>query len=549
MSDNKIITLQYDPTDRAPMPTVIPDVTVRPEGVTPGWLSRALHLDIWGPSLLTRAAARLMDTRARLLAINFLLDMMVWTAVGNLVIHGDSGTTISPATLVALLIALVPSVVLLEFERNVVVADSDKLGSNKLTLGLRAGLIILIALCTSSLVDLVAFAPDIDKRIQREAVNEEVAGQLPALRSHRDLIAQLELRDPDALAQGAVEAAAVEQARKLREEAKGAFGAANAQVEIAKDEVAEAKKGIEAAQRNVVKRQQLLQDAKRRRSKAWSDSRSGDAAALRKLRRARATVKARETSLARARRAVTTAREKEAAARAKVATLIAGRDEAKEDVVAADASESKAKGTLQERRDAIEKDKKAQIAKANAEIERLRRWANYLREAPSLEQGQVEPLTELQIAAGVTPLRSEPRHVGFVQRGRALMDLAAANPPRWPALSPGDKDDIANSFGLRDPSPDTLRAQAFVFNTVHIVLIILAALPAFALLMLKLMSQDPLRLYYSLAAQARNGNPEAKQLRRIDTVLGRLLDGAKRQLRLSPPSSDKDARRADTDAA
>jgi hypothetical protein len=109
-----------------------------------------------------------------------------------------------------------------------------------------------------------------------------------------------------------------------------------------------------------------------------------------------------------------------------------------------------------------------------------------------------------------------PKAADFTDRLRVLEDLKDQTPPLWPAADPPTITAAAAAFHLEDPKGQAdpklatrRQGDARLFSRTYWIAFVIAAVIPLLTLAFKLMVSQELSSYYSAAAQARAGNPEA----------------------------------------
>ncbi len=135
-----------------------------------GWLSQFYGLKVYGNSLLGKRAATEMGYAALLLTAIFLFDLVAWTTLWNMVIHGGD-TTVDLLTPFAFLGGLLFAGTIFIYERQFITAD---IGAHKIRAGLaialRALVLVLAAIITAQPVEVIVFRGPIRDRIHEESV-------------------------------------------------------------------------------------------------------------------------------------------------------------------------------------------------------------------------------------------------------------------------------------------------------------------------------------------------------------------------------------------
>lgn len=246
-------------------------------------LGRLLHLDVWGDSLLSGAAAAQMRAAAAALLAVFLFELVAWSVFFHTTVTGDPMRLTLLSATVGLALGTLCAGTIILFEWGLVTLDTSD-GRWKWVVALR-GFVIAVSVCaTAQPLHLLVFHVELDQRLRDEArlqVAVDLATELKEMDRRRD-------EDLERL-QGESQADRLKQAQTEFENALGAmtpcFALPGVQAEVAA--ARGASDGSDAAER-------VLAALERR--KGWVNSRCAVAkAALEKAKEARASTGATYT--------------------------------------------------------------------------------------------------------------------------------------------------------------------------------------------------------------------------------------------------------------
>lgn len=428
-----------------------------------------LRLDIWGHTLLGPKLYGELQSGYAILLVVCAFEIFAWTLLFNYVFHGAE-LRVSLATVPAIILGALWGIGIFTIDKGLITADMSRPGKSKyLGLALRAGLILGAALLTAEPIEQVVFRSKVEELLKQEALREEAvayANKETALKTRRS-----EVEDE------AASAVVPQRIRESLEEKKRQQAQRGAERQKAEVLARTAEEVQRSAAKELGRARASYQRNKQR------DPQSDDTArAYRHLQAAMGE----------------TARADEAAARAR-AELDLSRTAALEIAQAL----AKAESSFDVAQDILDQ---------SAEEKR--------RELAAKELAIRQFLERLRTARFGDPLQREDgapfawRRAGAVERMVALSQLRSGEPPRWPPSSP---DLIARASllaGLGDHANAVDTSSNHVRFLWLLMTLIGAAIPSLSLLFKFTMMSEELKLYYSVEAQARAGNPEAIELLR-----------------------------------
>lgn len=158
-------------------------------------LARFMDLEIYGDSLLTRAARSGLRTQASLLTIVFLFDVVVWSVMFNM-FFGRGYLHSGWHTAFAVAAALPVAWVMFLWERTIATLDIDKGIGGRMWLGIgtRVAIVAVAAVATALPVELVLFKEPIYQRAYEEAVRHELVVKARELKELEDAIRDLQTK-------------------------------------------------------------------------------------------------------------------------------------------------------------------------------------------------------------------------------------------------------------------------------------------------------------------------------------------------------------------
>lgn len=414
-------------------------------------LARFMDLETYGDSLLTRGARSGLRTQASLLTIVFLFDVAVWSVMFNM-LFGLGYLHVGWHTVLAVIAALLVAWVMFLWERNIATLDIDKGIGGRLWLGIgaRVAIVAVAALATAVPLDIVLLNKEIRQRAYEEAVRHEFVLKW---REQRDLESTLReyARNRDDLAAKAPSEDDVDPQRKAR----------MAQLQ---NEESRVRKEADAA------REQIITVPAEQRASWEAKARSANLAL--------ANVRQEISQLGQAMRNDVT----EAQAR---------RLKEKDDAIAC----------MRERHQALE-DWLHKIRKHDFARDPDLEWPAPLPRCappqPSAAAAPADTASRIDFRLSVPTLR-------LSDQVRILLALQMGAPPEWRDADDDLIKELQSRYNLKDKASSATKVYgAFAL----IGLFVGIAIPLMSL-MFKLIGNQETKHYYSFAAQARAGNPEA----------------------------------------
>jgi uncharacterized protein DUF4407 len=445
-------------------------------------LAKLLGLDVWGTSLLNTRARREMTGAAIVLTIVFLFELTMWSALINVFVQGATWT-VGARTLLAIMMAGILATGVLVFERGIVVADaSARKGRFAFAVGARVLLIVVSALATSQPIELIVFSHEIDQRLRDEGVREEAVRILRSLDEQK------------ANANGRAYDAAVEEADKS--------GAGTD------------KRKAEQKVEDLEKQQQINPALATLRGRESRCKTNVDYYAER-LRQLRRTSNVPDGMI-----------EKLTESRDKWNSELAG---VREKIKVEEDMDRQRRIPLEE---ALKRQKDAAADVIQLTKERFADDQRRIDEAARQVSERRDWILKLQRSSPGTPVAAagaagidefNPYRAGFVRRHAVLADLLAGRPAEWPPGKSAERARAVTEFGIEEIDPHDLdlahRNAEHTEDFMHIyyVAFLVALFIPLLTIAFKLVIGRELGVYYSTAAQARVGNPEARALLAADS--------------------------------
>lgn len=417
-----------------------------------GSLVRLYHLDVHGPSRLTRRAGMEMKFVAVMLTIVFLFDMAAWTFLWNMILH--SGVwRVGLFTPVALFCGFIFSMIIFVYERQFMTADTyHRWGSVIGPLSLRVLVIVIAAIVTTQPIEVAVFNGPIGRRIHEESVRNEAVSRLRALEEARAMSREAGL-------EGTVEMNSYKTAQERAEDAREEAGTLKAKRDGVETSMRRALDAAAAARRQAGR-------ARTERSRSyWYGVAQSHAARAEQFRQSLGEIDGQ----------ISVAGENEKHWNAQVGV-------AKGEVV-----------------------KKQDLAKDD--VTRLRNWIAQIRNS--------KPGVTVEENTALSPKWTfEDEDYDFFQRLGIINDLYAGRTARWRGATPQDRATLGAEYGLKDAAADDLDeqrrqgAEAGTFALSWWAVVGIAAIIPLLLLAFKMLLPRDLSLYYSTDAQRWAGNYE-----------------------------------------
>jgi hypothetical protein len=417
-----------------------------------GSLVRLYHLDVHGPSRLTRRAGMEMKFVAVMLTIIFLFDLAAWTFLWNMILH--SGVwRVGLLTPVALFCGFIFSLIIFVYERQFMTADThNRLYAILGAMTLRVLVIVIAAIVTTQPIEVAVFNGPIGRRIHEESVRNEAVNRLRALEEARS-------KSVEAGHEGTVEMNSYKTAQERAEEARKEAGTLKARRDAVEASLRRAQDSAAAARR------QAGRSGTERGRRYWSSVAAAASARAEEFRQSLGEIDGQ----------IRVAEENEKHWNAQT-------DVTKGEVV-----------------------KKQEMAKGD--VIRLQNWIAQIRNS--------KPGAEVEENIEQSPKWTfQDEEYDFFQRLSVINDLYAGRPPRWHGATPQDRATLGVEYGLKDAAADDLEElqrqgmEASTFALSWWAVVGIAAIIPLLLLAFKLLLPRDLSLYYSTDAQRRAGNYE-----------------------------------------
>lgn len=457
-----------------------------------------LRLDSWGDSLLGTKLRGELATGYLILVVVCVFEVMAWTLLFNFMLHAGE-MTLSMASLLAVALGLLWGMGIFAFDKSLITADLLAPGWRKYTgASARIALVLGAALLTAQPIEQLVFRTLVEEHLKQEVLREEAvryAQKLQEVKQERGE-PKKQLLEESVSSQTRKD---VDDGRSKSERLEGELSAATTRTSEAESRAQQAEETVTRARR-VLKGEQRAdpESAATRRAAAWERSATAEwRAATDELYRARGRRDALEAELTRS---------------------AAGLDKAKREF----------QGELDKRR-------VAQDQKVVALTEQQQSYRAFLE--------------SLSGAAYGAPLRRESgeafqwRPAGAIERMEALALIRDNIAPRWPAADDTTLREAAALAGLGEAAERSSEGGRALFALWLVVVLVAAAIPALCIFYKLTMSQE-LKLYYSVEAQARAGNPQALTLLDARKAVPSLSPAPAREAErvARPPSSERVAR-------
>jgi hypothetical protein len=163
-----------------------------------------------------------------------------------------------------------------------------------------------------------------------------------------------------------------------------------------------------------------------------------------------------------------------------------------------------------------------------AEEERLQRWIRTLREltpdqlkTPYIESFSEESRENSFFGERVAFTYQLPRY-NFFEQLRVVSDLSEGRPPAWAGVTTEEVAELAEKFSLEGSAPCTESGdcdKAAVYRYSYRAIYAIALVIPLMVFATKLLMAAELKIYYSVAAQAEAGNPDALLVKSIQREL------------------------------
>jgi hypothetical protein len=361
------------------------------------------------------------------------------------------------------LAGVLPALALLVYERGFMTTDLSADGQARWRVGLalfaRCSIIGAGAYITAQPVELIAFNDRIDRRIHEERMREVVLARAP------ELIRWLAVRDQ-------VKGGESGAARKAKDAED-----VKARIERLRGDLRQATQRRAQADAALIEARRIRSDAYVARNRAAANLKNAGEPPPPALQRALDTAEARAGNANSAYRA----RQDDAAA-------------ATGSVQALTEELSRLTNDLRPINEAA--DDAQESVRAEDRVKALKNWVMTVR---NLKPGTpyLDPFTNQQI---------QLQDYDFLDKLRIITDLRNGAAPRWPNAPENEVALARKEYGILDPHPDAMRADAWNAWTTYWGFFLLAILVPFMSLVYKLLMPAHLSLYYSQAWQAGQGN-------------------------------------------
>jgi Domain of unknown function (DUF4407) len=467
---------------------------------TPRRASRSmelLRLDTWGDTLLGTKLRGELGTGYAILLVVCVFEVLAWSLLFNYMFHGAQMEA-SLATIPAMLLGTLWGLGIFTIDKGLITADLLRAGWTRYVgVAARAALVLGAALLTAQPIEQLVFRSRVEEQLKQAILREEAiayAAKSEELKLRRDDIDQRRERTK-----------VPARIQQELDEQKRASEQISVRYRDAMQEAARAESARQQAEERLASARWSFQKAQQQ-----DPPTPALAGAERRLR-------------------IAVAAHREAAA---------DFDDAQGALKAAEAERAPQQHALDAAKasfDAADKGLRSDHDGALGTLEQEGRgFRQFLERVRSADFG-----APLQREDG-TPFKW--KRAGAVERMEALAQLRDGDPPPWPAASPEVRKQAALLAGLGDDASSSSHERSHMFTLWLVVVIIGAAIPSLSLFYKFTMSQE-LKLYYSIEAQARAGNPEAIALLRVRDELPSPSPGARADITLVDPPRRLDTAR------
>ena len=514
--------------ERAPLAVYLRNAEGEPLDGALGWLAQRFGLDTFSTSLLGHRGRLEMKAAALVLLVVFLFDLVAWSLLFNTILHNEL-LAVDALSIAALLAGLLFSSMVVLYERQFLTTDVT-MGWRRLALptAIRFVVILSSAFVTAQPVELLFFRQPVLIRSHQEGIRLQVATRRDQLRKLEGLLEEKrqELANLPQMLQGEPEHVDLLTAQGGLATAIGT------------------RDDLEVQRAQAVRNAAFWKDseAARRRARdaarlAWQTASSPFSAAGEDA--VRRTKEALDRAEAAYRAAVGERQRWSDLAARRTADLAVANGQVDRSQTLVDHRQTDFLKLRDIRRGRIEQG----ASELRAEEERLQRWVRRLRELTPAELRQ--PINESLSAAdrartffgAPTAFPYQVPAYDFFEQLRVLGDLRRGAPPLWSGVPTSAAAQLAEVFSLADPVPceDAARARAggcdaqrwqrhlaatAVYRYSYYVVYAIALVIPLMVFATKLLMAPELKTYYSAAAQARAGNPEALRLQAIASPPG-----------------------------
>lgn len=422
----------------------------------------ALRLDAWGNTLLGTKLRGELATGYIVLAAVCAFEIAAWTLLFNYVFQGGE-LTIDAWTGAAAVLGLLWGLGIFTIDRNLITADMLQPGPGRwIVFALRVGLVLGSAYLTAEPIKQLVFEAKIDERLKEEMLRAEAVDYYERARTVREDIERVKTADPEANvpAEWRVELA-TRRAKVVQADDELRRVTADAAIAAAAHGRAAATSARTQAWRDRERRLDPQSPATARAEAAYDRARAN-------AREARRQADEAEGAVAAARLVSDAARANVTDALAQIERLVGeGRDRATTRIATLEAGDAPRRQFFTRLREASYGDVVVR------EDESVLRW----------------------------------KRAGVVERRTLLADLRDGRPPRWPRRDPAQLAEVADLFGLPHDF-DAPAERGAAYGLWWTVLLVAAAIPLLSVFY-KLTTSAELKLYYSVDAQASEGNADA----------------------------------------
>lgn len=427
-----------------------------------------LRLDTWGDTLLGTKLRGELGTGYAILLVVCVFEVLAWSLLFNYMFHGAQMEA-SLATIPAMLLGTLWGLGIFTIDKGLITADLLRPGWTRYVgVAARAGLVLGAALLTAQPIEQLVFRSRVEEQLKQAILREEAI----------------------------------------------AYAAKGEELKLRRDGIDQRRERTKVPARI----QQELDEQKRNDEQVSARHRD----AVQEAARAESARQQAEERLASARWSFQKAQQQDpptaalAGAERRLHIALAAHREA------ADAFD-RAQGALKAAEAERENQQRAlEAAKTSFDVADRALTTEHHGALGTLEQeerGFRQFLERVRGADYGAPLQREDgtpfkwKRAGAVERMEALAQLRDGDLPPWPAASPEVRKQAAWLAGLGDDAASSSHERSHMFMLWLVVVIVGAAIPSLSLFYKFTMSQE-LKLYYSIDAQARAGNPEALALLR-----------------------------------
>ena len=474
-----------------------------------GWLVRRFGLDTFSTSLLKHRGQLEMKAAALVLLVVFLFDLGAWTLLFNTILQAE---LLKPGvwTPFAFLAGALFAGMVVLYERQFLTVDLSP-GWRKLAWPTLIRFLVIFgsALITAQPIELLFFRQAVLARTHEEGIRQHVATQ----REYLDKLEALLVEQKQALADLPTTLQQQDEHVRL------------AQVETDLDKAQRKKADFETKLTEATRKANYFsaQEPMLRKSRdaawySWQAIRqgSGDSTpTAQEAKRAHERADKTYTDNSRARQAwldrVSQYKTELGLTEADVRNLVGDREVRRQEYL--------------RRRSELEQRIAEGTRELRAEKERVQRWVRRLRELTpdQLTVPVKETLSELSgestfFGERVAFTYQLPRY-HFFEQLRVVSDLSEGCPPKWAGVSTKEEDKIAEEFSLSD-SKSCNKAKGAVYRYSYRAIYAIALVIPLMVFATKLLMAAELKTYYSAAAQAEAGNPDALLFKTIQRALG-----------------------------